>query len=68
MPDPLRQRTVSLFLSVQPMPSGKWVGTVRRDEFGLQRPHDTRGQAIGWVLERAGEELRDEGTDSGAAA
>lgn len=63
---------VHLHLTVQPMPSGKWVGTIRREghdmPFALTRPHDTRELAELWVLDQARRELASDPVDAGSAA
>jgi hypothetical protein len=50
-----------LTLSVSQATSGRWLGQVRRDEFGLSFPRArTREEAVAWVLETARKELAEE--------
>lgn len=54
--------TVHIHLTVQEMPSGKWVGTIRRDggqdmPFALTRPFEHRSDAVRWLVEHAKQEL-----------
>jgi hypothetical protein len=59
--------TIHLHLTVQQMPSGKWIATVRRDQYALQRPFDEYRDACRWLVENTKAELADD-TDRDAAA